>query len=83
VTDLDCVLARESEADQLAVAAEARARAAREGNIEVRKLPEQRDLVLREVGIVHLQKLWLRTSFWRVTVPKKLNFVENFVDIAF
>ncbi len=83
MTDLDCVLAGEAEADQLAVATETRARAAREGNVEVRKLAEQRDLVLRKVGIVHLQKLWLRTSFWRVTVPKKLNFFENFVDIAF
>ncbi len=54
--DLDCVLAREAEADQLAVAAEARTRAAREGNVEVRKLAEQRDLVLREMGIVHLHK---------------------------
>jgi hypothetical protein len=56
VTDLDCVLAGEAEADQLAVAAEARARAAREGNVEVRKLAKQRDLVLREMGIVHLKK---------------------------
>jgi hypothetical protein len=72
VPHLDCVLAREAEADKLAVAAESRARAAREGNVEVRKLAEQRDLVLREMGIVHLQKLWLRNKFWGVSISQNV-----------